>query len=56
MSANERNECFEYIANTVYHRYNCNVPGANEGWVLFMEDLNGQYDEKTIQRYKPYIR
>lgn len=51
----ERNEWFEYIANTVYHRYKCNIPGANEGWVLFMEDLNDQYNEETIRRYKPYI-
>lgn len=51
----ERAECFEYISNMVYFKYNCTMHGAIKGWVYFMEDLNNTYEEETIRKYRRYI-
>jgi hypothetical protein len=51
----ERDACFRYIADKVFYKYNCPVKGANDGWVLFMGDLNGKYDRERVDKYKPYI-
>ncbi|HOV35173.1 MAG TPA: hypothetical protein PLJ19_01220 [Dysgonamonadaceae bacterium] len=52
----ERDDAFEYIASYVFNRYKPPFPGAKDGWVMFMEDLNGQYDKNVITKYNSLIK
>lgn len=53
----ERQECYYYIANKVYYKYNCTMSGAIEGWVLLMEDRKDNNDviSRSINLYKTYV-
>lgn len=53
----ERKECYEYIANKVYFKYNCTMPLAREGWMDMMNDYKGDIkkDNEIISKYKDLI-